>query len=439
MSVVLSIEEIGPCRKQLQIEIPAPAVEAESTRLAGEYARKARIPGFRKGKVPASIVRRQFAEEIRHDLVDRLVPRYWRQAAAEKAIDPLGPPTVEKVDLREGEPLTFTASVDVRPEIELRNYRDFALPEPAEEASDEEVGRALEELRRSHADWRAVERPAAVGDRVEVEVSEPAGESPEPQKATVEVGAPNVWEELSLAVTGLAAGQSGAFERPPAAEGGAPRAFEVKVLEVREAELPAVDDELAKHFGKFESVDEFRADIARRLTRGKQDERHQERERALLDQLTERHPFALPDGVVHSEIESLLREYAEGLARQGVDLEKAGIDWQKIGEEAKPHAERRVRARLILDAIAAQESIEVSEPEFEETLALLARVQGVPSGALRQRMDEAGELVGLRSRMRREKTVRYLLGERAPGAADDAVAAEPAATPAPEAGGQDPD
>lgn len=423
MSVVLAMEEVGPCRLQLKVEVPAPAVEAEEQRVTQEYAKRARIPGFRKGKVPTAMVKRHFGEEIHRDLVERLIPRYWRQAEAEKSLQPLGPPAVTEVRHESGEPLAFTAVVEVRPVIELRNYRDFALPEPATEPTPEEIRALVDQLRQSHADWRPVERAAATGDRVKLEVRErkPGEEAAEPQSAEVEIGSPRVWEELSLAVTGLSAGQSGEFTRR-LGEGETAReaSFDVRVEEVREARLPEPDDAFAKHFGDFDGFAAFEADVARRLMQSKREEARERRERALLDQLTERHPMTLPDGVVRHETEALLREYAEGLARRGVDLEKAEIDWQKVGEEAKPHAERRVQARLLLDAVADAEKIEVGAEEFEQALAVLARVQGMATGALRQRLDEAGELAGFRARMRREKTVRYLLGESEPAAASAA-------------------
>lgn len=428
MSVVLSVEEVGPCRKQLKIEVPAPAVEAETNRVVSEYAKKARIPGFRKGKAPASVVHRQFRDEIRHELLDRLVPRYWKQAAAEKSIDPLGQPAVESIEeLVAGAPLVFTAVVEVRPEIELRNISDFSLPEAETEPTEAEVEEFLLQLRRSHAEWEPVDRPAAAGDRVKVEVRETTAEEAEPQPAEFELGAPGVWEELTLAVTGLTFGQSGSFTRKEGeGEEARERAFTVRVDSVREAKLPALDDEFAKHLGEFADVAALREEVTMRIRRGKADDARADRERALLDQLTERHPIELPQGVVHAEIESLMREYAEGLARRGVDLEHAGIDWQKMGEEMRPHAERRVKARLLLDAIAEKESIAISEEEFEQALGVLARVQGVASGALRQRLDSAGELPSFRGRMRREKAIRYLLGER-DGAPDDAAPDDDAA------------
>jgi hypothetical protein len=170
MSVVLAMEEVGPCRLQLRVEVPAPGVEAEEQRVTQDYARRAKIPGFRKGKVPLAMVRRHFGEEIRREVLDRLLPRYWRQAEAEKSLEPLGPPAVTEVSLEAGAPLAFTAVVEVRPEIELRNYRDFALPEPAADPTPEEIRNLIDQLRRSHAEWVPAERAAATGDRVRVEV-----------------------------------------------------------------------------------------------------------------------------------------------------------------------------------------------------------------------------------------------------------------------------
>lgn len=439
MSVVLNVEEIGPCRKELKIEIPAPAVDAETARVLGEFGRKASLPGFRKGKVPQSLVQRHFGDDIRREVVERLVPRYFRQAVAEKGIDPLLAPEVEMAPVQAGTGMTFLARVEVRPEIELRNYKDFSLPDPPVEATADEVKTAIADLRLRHAEWKSAARPAATGDRAKIELKplidpvaaadESAGEVVvEAQTVDIEVGSQQIWEEISLAVAGLSVGQGSRFSRkeprapreereegdlrPDApAEPLAERTFEVRLVELTEPILPALDDTFAAHLGKFATVAELEADIARRISHAKRDDAMRQRETKMLDQLTERHPIPLPEGVVHREVDELLRDYAENLARRGVDLEGAGLDWQRLGEQAKPQAERRVKARLLLDAISEQEKIEVGEEEFEQALALLARAQGIPTPALRQRLDEAGQLAGLRSQMRREKTVRRLLGE----------------------------
>jgi trigger factor len=479
MSVVISMQDVGPWRKQLKVEVPAPAVEAETQRVVREFGQRVRIPGFRRGKVPSELVRRRFAKDIEREVIDRLLPRYWRQAQAESEIEALLPPEVDEVgDLEPGGPLTFVATVETRPRIELRNIRDFDLPDPQIEPGELDVDKALDDLRIRFGEWVPVERSAARGDLVNAEITEITGiteatEIPEARAASpgieaasasasgappaqpaplaplalktepveFEVGDERVWEELSLAVSGLAAEQEAAFTREdaappasadageqtdPAATGARRRRFKVRVNAVKERELPALDDELAARvnpeLGGFSALREA---VARRLREARAEERGELRQRALLDQLRERHPVELPQGVVQREVEHLASDYAESLSRRGVRPEQAGFDWQRIREEVRPLAERRVHARLLLDAVAEVEPVEVTDEEFERALAVLARAQKTTTPALRKALDENGRLAALREQMRRDKTIRHLLGELDPaGSADTADTAD---------------
>lgn len=429
MSVVLSIEDVGPSKKELRIEVPAPAVEAETERVVQDYGRKVRLPGFRPGKVPAAVVRQRFRDEIAREVVERLVPRYWRHAEAETGIEPLTRPELAGVDERaQGEPLVFTARAEVRPEIALGDLSDLELPDPPAEPTEVEVAAAVEELRRQAGDWVPVERPAGQGDLVAVEIEEttpPADGAARPEEepaattVEIEVGSPRVWEELSVAVTGLAAGQKGEFSRMDEEEGRVrERSFRFEVRAVKERDLPELDDELAEKAGGFESLAELTEAVRARLAHSKMHERHEARERALLDALRERHPVALPEGLVDSEVEGLVHEYAETLARQGVDLERAGIDWRSVAQQARPSAEKRVHARLILDAVARREGIEVTAEELEAALARIAAEQELSTGQVRRALDADGRLARLKAQMLRGKTLRHLLGEE--GAGDEA-------------------
>lgn len=426
MSVVLSIEDVGPSKKELKIEVPAPAVEAETERVIQEYGRKVRLPGFRPGKVPAAVVRQRFREEIDREVVERLVPRYWRQAEAETGIEPLTRPELAGVEGHEpGEALVFTARAEVRPEIELGDVAAFELPDPPAEPSEEEVAARLEELRRRAADWIPVERPAAQGDLVVVEIEEttegegPPGAEPASEGARtleVEVGSPQVWEELSVALAGAAEGHRGEFSRMDEEEGRVrERRFRFQVRAVKELDLPELDGELAEEIGGFESVAALTEAVRTGLAHEKDHERREARERALLDQLRERYPLALPEGLVDAEVEALVREYAESLARQGVDVEGAGVDWRAVAGQARPAAEKRVHARLVLDAVARREGIEVDAEELERTLAGIAREQKLSTGQVRRALDRDGRLGRLRAQLLRGKTIRHLLGEEEGG------------------------
>jgi trigger factor len=424
MSVVVSVEDAGVCRKQLKIEVPGPAVEAETRRVAQEYRKAARIPGFRKGKVPLGVVHKRFEEEIRKEVIDRLVPRYWHQAEAESGLDPLMPPTVEQVDFESGESLTFDAVVEVRPEITLGDLDSFDLPEPATEASEQEIAEAIEDLRRGVAEWIDADRAAARGDLVvgKIELVPDAADdeaAAEPQPVSFEVGDQNVWEELTLAVTGQSAGSSADFVRreqlPPAAEGDPPgeemRKYKIEIEGVRERDLPEVDDEFAAKVGEFESLEAMREALTKRLSARKAQESRRARERAVLDQLRERHPLELPEGVVQRETENMLRSYAENLAQQGVDPEKADIDWQRLFEQTLPQGKLEVQARLLLDAAVEKLEITVSEDEFETSLATLAKMQGKSTPSVRQALDRAGRLGELRTQLARDKVIKRFLGE----------------------------
>lgn len=424
MSVVLSLEDVGPCRKQIKVEVPAPAVEAETQRVVRDYGQKVRLPGFRQGKVPSELVRRRFAKEIEEEVKERLLPRYWKQAQAESSLEPLLPPEVDEVsELQPGEPLTFVATVETRPRIELRNIDSFDLPDPEVEPGTMEIEETIDNIRKQMSDWVTVDRPASRGDQLSLQVTTVGSpEHPEERTdpVTVEVGDPQVWEELSLAVQGLSAGQETTFERrhehPAAEEGGAPEVheqkFRVKVDEVKERDLPPLDDAFAAKVNpEFTTFEALREAVVGRLRQQKDEKRREARHQALLDQLRDRHPIDLPQGVVRREVEGMVQDYAENLSRRGVDVEKAHIDWSRVGEEMAPMAEKRVHARLLLDAVADHRELAVTEEEFERTLAVLARAQGVSTPVLRRKLDEDGRLTSLRSQLRREKTIRTLLGE----------------------------
>lgn len=407
MSVVTSFEEAGPCKKRMTIEVPAEAVEAEMGRVISEFRRELRIPGFRQGKVPVSLVKNRFQKEIEKEVVDRLFPRYWHQAQAEKNFDPLLPPQVEELEIEAGKPMTLVASVETRPELELQDLDDFDLPTGEVEPSETEIEDALRDVRRQHAIWTPVDRPAANGDLVVGRMKGLDPDADEPQPLQIELGAQDADEQMTLALTGRTAGQK--VDVPMPGEDGE-RKLEIEIEAVKEQELPELDGDLADKFG-FESFEELHAALVRDLRRGKERGLRVKRQEAVLEQLRQRHPIELPAGVVERENQHMLEEYAEGLVRQGIDLERAPFDWDALARQLRPQAERRVHDRLLLDAVAVAEGLRVDESEFEQLLTRIAAQQGENSLSLRQKLADAGRLEPLRAQLLREQALRHLLGD----------------------------
>ena len=413
MSVIRQIKDVGPWRKELSVEAPIAAVEAEMDRVTQALRKRAKAPGFRKGKMPLHLVQKQYSEEIRQETLERIVPRFWQQAEAEAQLDTLVAPRLGEVEWTDEE-FVFTATVEIRPEIRITNVEGFQLPTVDVEPTAEEVEEALENLRRQVSDWKPVERPAADGDMVTVKILE--GDDEDGQPVMLEVGEDTVWPELSEALRGLEIGATESFTRPGDESGEGPivRRFSVELLEVKERLAPDLDDKLAQKLGDFDSLAQLRERVEEQLRAGKESDASTQRETAMLQQLAERHPFDVPEGALEVEVQDMLNEYGQMLAGQGVDIEKADIEWQKVAEEFAPQAEGRVRSRLLLDAVADHLDLSEDAEELEAAIGTLARQRKVSNVAMRKSLADSGRLESLRRHLRRRAAVRHLLGEESP-------------------------
>lgn len=438
MTVVVSMRDVGSCRREFEIEVPAEEVDAECLRVAREYRRRARIDGFRKGKAPLDLVRQRFEEAIGDDVSERLAPKYWRMAREEHDIHPLLPPSVAPVQVVPGSPLRFQVTVDVEPEVEIGDDRSFELPRPEVEPSEVEVDELLEQVRHERSTWAPVERAAARGDRVRGKVHRAAlpgfeeeeaggeGEDADQRRAAthdidLELGHEGVWPELTDNVSGLAAGQSATFDRREEDDGvERQRAYDIELHEVLERKLPEVNDEWAASLAApIESVDDLRSNLCDQLRARKAEAAGQQRTETLLDQLRERYPVTLPEAVVEREAFQMARSYANNLARQGVDLEQQQLPWEQLIEQVRPQAEKRAHASFLLDRIAREDEIEPSAEDLERALEIMARARNTHRGKLRRELERDGGLEMLKIELRRDRTVQALLGTNAP--ADESV------------------
>jgi trigger factor len=422
MTIVATKEE-SPTRTVLEIEVPAERVEEAINDTVRSYARRAAIPGFRKGKAPESVVRQRFGDQIRADALEALLPDAVADAIKEKQLSILGRPRVEDLKWEPPGPIRFSARLDLKPAVDAGDWRGVPVEDQPVEPAEEEVSKVIDRIREAHAEFHPVEgRAAAPGDFAVadiagtfVEILAP-GQNPrtfKDEKLTLEVGHADSMPEINDALRGALPGETRSFRKtfaddfPNEEFRGKTVDYQVTLAAVKEKRLPSVDDEFARAVADGETVETLRDRVRARLRAEKEGDRRRKFRRAILDVLLSRQQIPAPEVLVESETASALRDYARYLAASGVDPEKE--DWAKLQEEARPGAERRVREYLLLDAIADAEGVTVSDTELEAEFKRAAAQRGVDPATLREQMANAGGIEALRDEMRLSKAVELLI------------------------------
>jgi trigger factor len=415
----VAVEEIGACKRRLQVEEGPEVVQDAWAKAFKRVQKEARLPGFRKGKVPPGMVKLHFADDIRQEVARHLIPDVYRQALAETKLKPVEEPDLKEVTLEEGAPLKFEAMVEIKPAIALGQYTGLAVTHAPKPFEEREIDEALEHLREQHAEFRAVERPADVHDLVIMDYTmTPEGSEPRTETGYgFVVGSGSVMPEVEEAVIGLSAGgertarvRFGDDHRNEALRGKAGEAT-VKVTEVKEKILPPLDDELAKTVGQFDTLAALRAEGER----GLKARREQENRRALEDAVTEAvmagHPVEVPEALVLRQVGHLIEHTRERVRRQGMDPDKLPWDYGKLLEELKPGAEKAVRRALVLEAIADKEGLAPTDADIDAEVEKIAVANNRPVPAVRRIMQDNGDLDGLRHSLRESRTLEFLISK----------------------------
>jgi len=413
----IEITNQDPVKRQMTVEVDAETVAAETGKVMRVYAGKARIPGFRPGKAPLSVVKARFAKEVREEVRDRLVSRTFHDAVEQKGLRPLGDPILEEVSLEEDQPLRYKTRFEVLPEIEIKNHKGVEARRPAEAVSDSEVEKALEELRDSQARLEVEEGHAAgTGDVVIADVKGlPEGGEPfERERMFLEVGATDNLPAFNEKLEGARAGEPISFsttypkEHPNKDLAGKEVAYELQVHEVKRRVVPPLDDDFAKDLGDFGSLDDLRKRIREDLEHRKKHEAERAVRQAVLDKVLLENPIVLPDTLVESEIRYRLEEIVRRMMMQGMDPEKLQLDWKELRNQQEEPARKAVHARLILDAVARAESLEVSEDEVEQRLVRDAAALGQKVEKFRAELKKQGGIEVMKNQLLREKSLDLL-------------------------------
>ena len=408
------------CKKELVIEVPSDVVAREREQIAAHYARVARIPGFRPGHAPQSLVAKRYQEEIRSEVVQNLLPKYFADSVRDQNLVMASEPQFKELEFEEGQPIRAKASFEVFPEIELKEYKGLEVEQEPVTVTDRDVEEALERLRQHAATFEAIEdRTAADGDFVVVsyqghDLKVPGAEPMEVTDRLIEIAGPGEQREFTENLRGSRAGEVREFEvnyaddfRDPVLAGRR-ISYRVEVQGVKNRVLPALDDELAKTVSDFPSLAELRQQVRQDLEKKKRRRAEDAVRQQLLEKLGASHDFPVPETLVESQLRRQMRSMIRVMAAQGVDPQKAAIDWSRFPEEMRPEAEQEVRRTLILDKIAAAENIEVSESEIDDALREMAAAAEETPAALKTRLTREKGLGIVESGIRRKKALDFI-------------------------------
>lgn len=412
--------EAETCIRELAIEVPADAVRREAEEITAVYRRKARIPGFRPGKAPATVIRQHFHDDIQGEVAQSLVPKYFHDAVKAKNFSVVGQPRFEDVKVEDGQPLTCKATFEILPEFELKNYRALEVDEGTAAVTDADVEKAVEEMRERASSFEVVsDRPAGDGDLLMVNYKglNPVDLSAAPVEAhdaTIHLGGEGTVAEFNENLRGTRGGDRREFDVHYAADyahkplAGKTLHYSVEVLSVKKKVMPPADDDLAKSVSEFQTLEELRKKLRENLAGQKKQQAEAEARNKLLEILIEAHTFPLPQALVEAQLDRKIERVAGRLLMQRIDPRSLGVDWNKVREDSRPDAEKEVRGALVLEKIAAAEKIEVSDEELDEAIRTLSEESGEAPAALKTRLTREGTLDRIKSTRRNRKALDFI-------------------------------
>jgi trigger factor len=418
-------ETSSSTRREIAVEIPVEEVNRETASLIQKYQKLARIPGFRRGHVPASIIRQRFSEDLKSDVVEALVPRYFRKEADKQGLIPVSQPQVTDLQLKDNEPLRFKASFEVMPEIKVEGYKELRAEKPEITVTDEEVEQSLNGVREQHATFTSVEgRALADGDYAQVSLDgKPKDGEDKPvhmDEVLVEIAGKNTMPEFTENLRGASPGDERVFEVTYAQDAQEQRlagktfTYTVKVQSIKQKSLPELDDQFATQLGEFKTLDEVRQRIREGMESERKHTAEHEAKDKLVAELVKRTEFEVPEALVDRQIDVRLERGLRALAAQGMkaeDIKKMDLNRLRVGQ--REQALQEVKASLVLDKIAEEEKIEVSDEEIDREIDALATQSKQTPEAIRARLTRDGALDRIRNRIRSEKTLDFLYRQSA--------------------------
>lgn len=412
-----AVENLNPTRVRLTVEVPFEELKPSLDAAYKKINQQVTVPGFRKGKIPARIIDQRFGRgAVLEEAVNEALPKFYTDAVNEGELNPLGQPEVDITELKDNELLTFTAEVDIRPAIEIPDYSGIEVTVDSVEVSDEDIDKSVEQLRERFATTTPVERAAAEGDIVVIDLEAKVdGEVLEDGVATgvtYTIGSGELLDGIDEAVTGLEAGGDATFtsELKGGSAQGKEAEVSVKVSEVKARELPELDDDFAQLASEFDTLEEMRADSRTRLERSKKFEQATQAQEKVLDALLELVEVPIPEKLLQDEINTRKHNLEHHqLAQMGLNLDSYLQMQDKTAEEfeaeLKEQAEKGIRTQFVLDELVNKEQLSVGQEELTEHLMRRAQSSGMSPDQFAQAVVEGGQVPMLVGEVARGKAL----------------------------------
>jgi trigger factor len=406
------------CRRELELEIPAADVQKAMEKVAKEFARVARIPGFRPGKAPVPLIRRRFANDIKGEVLQSLLPEEIDKAVKGQNLMPITQPQVDKIDFDENGPLKFRAVFEVLPEVVLGDYKSLEVEVDAATVTDADVDKAIADARERSASFEDVTgRPLADGDFAQVNLLGTPADGGQPVRADgilCHLGAPDTLPVFTENLRGAQVGEHKNFQMQYPADYPDPKlagksfAYDAEVVGIKEKKLPELDDEFAKKVSDSQTLEELRGKVRQGLEAESEMRQTAAVRDQLLRKLTEGHDFPVPEALVEHQMDARLERAVRSLAAQGVDPRGVNVDWAGLRQKQRDRAVEDVKAELLLDRIATAENIEVSDEDSDKEIEQMAERSGESAAAVRASLTKQGALDRMKSKLRSDKTLDWL-------------------------------
>ena len=415
--------DVNETRRQLTVEIPVGDVESAIERVTRDYAKSARLPGFRPGRVPPGVVRQRFRAQILHDVAHDLIPKSIDEVLSSKGVEPVDTPDVKDVVVEEGKPLSFTATFDVVPDFDPGDFGDVQLRRQPVVVHDDAVQQTLERLRERAARYEPVEGGVAEGHTLVIDLERrptnadgTVAPADTHEKVSIEMGAPANPPGFDAEVMGMTVGDSRTFTLAYPADyavsemAGTSVGYTVTLKELRRRVVPELDDEFAKDLGEdIDSIDALRGRVRADLEAESKDASDRQLRADLLKQVAKRLPFDVPAALVDREIDRRVEDFARRLMSQQIDPRRANIDWAAFRQGQREPALESVASALVLDQIARRDKVTVTDEDLEQELARYAERTGLTPAAVRARLEQEDGLGRMQVGLRREQTVNAVL------------------------------